>query len=85
MAQLIIEYYGPRSGADYEEWKVEVWARVRNHRDILMKNTDWTQTGDAPLSADKKAEFAAYRQTLRDIPQQDVDPDTVVWPEKPTV
>ncbi|ELP3316076.1 phage tail assembly chaperone [Vibrio fluvialis] len=85
MAQLIIEYYGPRSGADYDEWKAESWARVRNHRDILMNETDWTQAGDAPLTDDKKAEFAAYRQTLRDIPQSIGDPDAVVWPTKPTI
>ncbi len=85
MAQLIIEYYGPRTGVDYEEWKVEAWARVRNHRDILMKETDWTQTGDAPLTADQKQAFADYRQALRDIPQTYPDPDNVVWPDKPTI
>ncbi|TOP74089.1 tail fiber assembly protein [Vibrio parahaemolyticus] len=85
MAQLIIEYYGLRSGADYDEWKAESWVRVRNHRDILMKETDWTQTADVPLSVEKKAEFATYRQVLRDIPQQDIEPDNIVWPEKPTI
>lgn len=85
MAQLIIEYYGHRSGADYEEWKSESLVRVRHHRDMLMKETDWTQTGDAPLIDEKKAEFASYRQALRDIPQQSVDPDGVVWPDKPII
>ncbi len=85
MAQLIIEYYGPRSGLDYEEWKTDSWSRVRNHRDVLIKETDWTQMSDAPLSDDKKSEFLAYRKALRDLPQTPVDPDGVVWPEKPTI
>lgn len=85
MAQLIIEYYGPRSGADYDEWKAESWGRVRNHRDILMKETDWTQTADVPLSVEKQSEFVTYRQVLRDIPQQDIEPDNITWPEKPTI
>lgn len=34
----------------------------------LLKNSDWTQTVDAPLSDSKKAEWATYRQALRDLP-----------------
>ena len=37
-------------------------------RDILLKESDWTQLPDSPLSAEKKAEWAAYRQALRDLP-----------------
>ena len=36
--------------------------------DILLKESDWTQLPDSPLSAEKKAEWAAYRQALRDLP-----------------
>lgn len=58
---------------------------VRQERDKLITETDWTQTLDCPLSDEKKAEFLAYRQTLRDIPQTYNDPDSVVWPEKPVI
>ncbi|EAZ2875443.1 hypothetical protein B5W74_21990 [Salmonella enterica] len=61
------------------------WADIRKKRDSLMFETDWTQMPDAPLNDAKKAEFTAYRQALRDIPQTYSDPDAVVWPEKPTV
>lgn len=61
------------------------WIEIREKRDVLITETDWTQTGDAPISDEKKAEFAAYRQALRDIPQTYSNPDDVVWPEKPTV
>lgn len=85
MAQLIIEYYGSRIGIEYEEWKVEAWSRVRNHRDILVKETDFTQVSDSPLAQEKKAEFTAYRQALRDLPQTYDNPDDIVWPTKPTL
>lgn len=58
---------------------------VRKERDNLLQETDWTQVVDSPLPDDKKAEFAVYRQALRDIPQTYSDPDLVVWPEKPTI
>ncbi|MCJ0814918.1 phage tail assembly chaperone [Vibrio vulnificus] len=61
------------------------WEQVRLKRDRLIASTDWTQMTDAPLDDAKKAEFTAYRQALRDIPQNSSDPDAVVWPEKPTV
>jgi hypothetical protein len=39
--------------------------RMRNHRDRLLKESDWTQVADAPV--DREA-WATYRQTLRDFP-----------------
>ncbi|WP_333000166.1 tail fiber assembly protein [Vibrio vulnificus] len=61
------------------------WGEVRRIRDELIKQTDFTQMPDTPLDDAKKAEFTAYRQALRDIPQTYSDPDTVVWPDKPTI
>ena len=39
----------------------------RNYRNTILQNSDWTQLADAPLTAEKKAEWATYRQALRDI------------------
>ena len=39
--------------------------RMRNHRDRLLKESDWTQVPDAPV--DQQA-WATYRQALRDFP-----------------
>lgn len=61
------------------------WSVIRNRRDYLIKQTDWTQVPDTPLSTDKKTEFAVYRQTLRDLPASTDNPDDIVWPEKPTI
>lgn len=61
------------------------WKTLRTERDDLIAKTDWTQMPDVPLDEAKQAEFATYRQTLRDIPQTYDDPDAVVWPDKPTI
>jgi len=34
----------------------------------LLADTDWTQLSDNGLSDSKKAEWATYRQSLRDLP-----------------
>lgn len=61
------------------------WQQTRSQRDQLMAETDWTQTGDSPLSDTDKTAFKTYRQTLRDIPQKYTDADQVVWPDKPKI
>ena len=39
--------------------------RMRNYRDHLLKESDWTQLPDAPVN---QQAWATYRQTLRDFP-----------------
>ena len=58
----------------------EFAANARNQRDTLLTQTDWTQVADAPVD---KAAWAAYRQALRDVPQQIGFPTTITWPVKP--
>ena len=41
---------------------------LRRLRNILLKVSDWTQFADSPLTAEQKAEWATYRQALRDLP-----------------
>jgi hypothetical protein len=57
-----------------------ILAAVRFHRNHLLLNSDWTQIEDS--TADKTA-WAAYRQQLRDLPVEDVDPRTIVFPTPP--
>jgi hypothetical protein len=54
--------------------------QVREKRNKLLSASDWTQVADAPVD---KAAWATYRQALRDIPQQEGFPATVVWPTQP--
>lgn len=56
------------------------WDVVRAERDRLLAASDWTQVADAPVDA---AVWAAYRQALRDVPQDYPTPDAVVWPTPP--
>lgn len=59
----------------------ELEGLARAHRDALLLASDWTQLPDAGLSEEKKALWVAYRQTLRDVPQQSGFPREIVWPE----
>ncbi len=54
---------------------------LRNKRDQLLAATDWTQAADIPQATRDK--YAAYRQALRDVPQQPGFPDNIQWPVKP--
>jgi hypothetical protein len=54
---------------------------IRAQRDSKLAETDWTQASDIPQATKEK--WATYRQALRDIPQQEGFPATVVWPVKP--
>ena len=54
------------------------WARrERNER---LKACDWTQIDDCTVD---KAAWKAYRQALRDVPQQAGFPESIDWPLSP--
>lgn len=60
---------------------------LRIYRDLRLKRSDWTQMPDAPLTPEKKYEWAEYRQQLRDLPSQYTENDNiddVVFPTPPT-
>lgn len=58
----------------------EQGAAVRRQRNAMLSQTDWTQVIDAPVD---QAAWAAYRQELRNIPEQAGFPWSIVWPDKP--
>jgi hypothetical protein len=53
---------------------------IRQKRDRLLSQTDWTQTVDNPLAGDTS--ITAYRQALRDITDQEGFPFDVKFPDK---
>jgi hypothetical protein len=53
---------------------------IKIKRDKLLFESDWTQMPDVVLS--NKAEWATYRQELRDITTQS-NPFNIIWPSKP--
>ena len=42
-------------------------------------------SGDYPISAEDLAKVKAYRQELRDLPEQEGFPESVEWPTEPKV
>lgn len=56
----------------------ELMAFVRQKRDTLLRETDWTGMSDVTMSV----EMASYRQALRDLPAT-VDLNNPIYPTKP--
>lgn len=58
----------------------ERWRTIREVRNRLLAETDWTQMSDIdPLTREK---YAKYRQELRDVTKQP-DPFNLNFPKKP--
>jgi len=55
----------------------------RQVRNDLLAMSDWTQLPDSPLTDAKRAEWATYRQALRDVDVNGDDPALPDWPEAP--
>lgn len=53
---------------------------VRDERDRLLANCDWTQVVDAPVD---QTAWGVYRQALRDLTDQAGFPFDVVYPDAP--
>ena len=56
------------------------WSEIRELRNQLLSECDWTQLSD--VSESIRTSYQSYRQDLRDITNQS-DPFSIVWPEKP--
>lgn len=57
---------------------------LRDRRNALLAQSDWTQANDSPLSASKRTEWATYRQSLRDLPNNTSDPANATFPTEPS-
>ena len=66
---------------DFQETKptAAVALEKRTFRDTLLLETDWWGASDLTMTDAQ----TAYRQALRDVPDQEGFPDTVTWPTKP--
>ena len=75
------EEYDPR-----DEWTDDQWAdMVRRKRDSLISRTDFYVQPDYPSDPASLEAVKAYRQALRDIPEQSGFPRNVQWPTLPSV
>jgi|TARA_B100000085_G_scaffold283080_1_gene312928 hypothetical protein len=77
---------------EYLEWVAEgntpdpagpsdPWQAIRQKRDVLIRESDWTMTPGATVD---QAQWTAYRQVLRDLPQTYENAEDVVWPTVPS-
>ena len=57
------------------------WENIRKKRDYILKSTDWTVTPGCTVD---QAQWSAYRQNLRDIPQTYSKLEDISWPTKPS-
>ena len=70
------------SAEEIQAAKDSAMAQLRATRNALLLACDWTQIADCTIP--KKAEWATYRQTLRDFPATVSDArTTVTWPHNP--
>jgi hypothetical protein len=59
---------------------VRTWDDIRQLRNQLLTQSDWTMLADAPVDRDA---WVAYRQKLRDLTDEFERPNDVIWPTKP--
>ena len=73
--------YVPPAGPSEEALAAAALAQ----RDQLLRDTDWTQTLDAPIDVASREAMRLYRQALRDLPEQEGFPQEILWPELPEI
>lgn len=78
----------PSEIVTYEKLKTDFMNRLRYDRNVKLSSCDWTQLKDVPLNEQDQVAWSAYRQALRDLPQQYemntvVSLDQVEWPVSP--
>jgi hypothetical protein len=72
------------------EWDTEdLLNLIRLDRKVLLFNTDWACTTDAPITEEQRQEVHTYRQALRDLPSTlDMSVirrvEDVTWPSLPS-
>lgn len=72
-----------------ESWQLNserLWIEIRMQRFYKLSECDWTQVSDNQLTDAKKAEWATYRQALRNVPANNSDAtdlSDIIWPTKP--
>lgn len=71
-----------KTGEELADAIARKWLSVRIQRTELLASSDFTQVADAPVTDEKRAEWSAYRQALRDITSQ-ADPFNIAWPVSP--
>lgn len=81
---VYIQVWNETNASDEEiSTKVEEkWLEIRELRDTLLTQSDWTQFQDSPITGSTLTEWQTYRQSLRDITSE-ANPFSLSWPARP--
>jgi len=77
--ELTAEQIAARDAYNQNVLPGELLAEIRLKRNQLLAETDYLALADSTLTD----EMRSYRQALRDLPANTVDPANPVWPVKP--
>ncbi len=77
--ELTAEEIAEREAYERDVLPVEQMKELRRQRNQLLTETDYLALADSTLTD----EVRSYRQALRDLPANTVDPANPVWPTKP--
>ena len=81
------DYYDWTSEEDWDFNSTRFWTTIREDREYKLRLCDWTQMADSPLTDEKKAAWATYRQALRALPDTNKNENNmneIVWPTQPS-
>jgi len=86
--ELTAEEIAEREAYERDVLPVEQMKELRRQRDQLLTETDWvtlkaTDDSNDGLGIQLPQVWMDYRQALRDLPANTVDPANPVWPVKP--
>jgi hypothetical protein len=79
---IYTQVWNEANASDSEiNYRIETkWNEIRELRDQLLLESDWTQLVDSPQATNNN--WKIYRQSLRDITSQS-NPFNINWPAKP--
>ena len=84
--QYVQSHFVPDDTAKNKRILDQEWTRIREERDKLLTESDWTQANDTPLSDANVAKWKTYRTSLRDLPSDQSSKtkySDITWPTKP--
>ncbi len=84
--QVLVQQEAEAKARDLYNSEEQRFLRLRTERDIRLSATDYYVMEDYPSDVEIKEQVLAYRQALRDLPNQPGAPwtdDTIPWPQNP--
>jgi hypothetical protein len=91
LTQYIVRIQPVPANQDYVEYQIKniiiTDEQLKEYaiftRNKYLRDSDWTQLSDVPLTTEQVQSWRVYRQALRDITEQSEYPRTINWPVKP--